>query len=153
MTSFASLETVAMQTYFILKELTLNVTFWKITFNFRSFQCSKTCGIGEQQRTVQCKQITKEGWILPDQGEVAACNAASRPIQRQACNHGDCSAEYHWKTDSWGEVRIVPIVIVIILLILRYKSKQKMMCMLCCFRALSAVMYFTISVFTTVWTG
>ena len=81
------------------------------------FQCSKTCGIGEQHRTVQCKQITKEGWILPDQSEAAACDAASRPTQRQACNYGDCSAEYHWKTDSWGEVRIVPVAIAIVILI------------------------------------
>ena len=51
-----------------------------------------------------CQQITKEGWILPDQKDVTGCDAASRPTERQACNMGECSAEYHWRPDVWSEV-------------------------------------------------
>ena len=100
------------------------------------FQCSKTCGIGEQRRTVLCKPVTKEGWILPDQSEAAACDAASRPTDRQACNHGDCSAEYHWKTDSWGEVRTVLVVIAIVVLFQGFW-----------YGAFFKILHFTVSVF------
>ena len=67
------------------------------------FQCSKTCGRGEQERDVTCREITKEGWLLSS--KVDGCDQSDRPSQIQTCNLGNCHSHYHWQTSPWEQVR------------------------------------------------
>jgi hypothetical protein len=51
-----------------------------------SFQCSKTCGGGEQARHVQCVNQTS---YEPVEG----CDESHKPLTRQQCNTDKCNIQ------------------------------------------------------------
>nr|CAD7449731.1 unnamed protein product [Timema bartmani] len=63
--------------------------------------CSRTCGVGHQQRSVTCHRVVN-GWPdpRPVSGE-SSCNHTDRPVEQQICRPGDCQAQFHWSFGDW----------------------------------------------------
>lgn len=68
-------------------------------------QCTKTCGLGLQIRSVTCHRVSKEGWTEPTE-EQQGCDEATKPISRKTCYPGDCNALFHWQATEWTAVSL-----------------------------------------------
>ncbi len=66
-----------------------------------SFQCSKTCGRGTQERSVMCGD--------QDKHDIYTCSSAARPADTKTC-YSLCPAQ--WAATEWSEVRTCLITIV-----------------------------------------
>ncbi|VDP08363.1 unnamed protein product [Soboliphyme baturini] len=66
--------------------------------------CSKTCGTGEQYRTMSCvnKNVDNNGVEVP----VSHCAALPQPVSRRHCSVGSCEAEFYWQADEWSECSV-----------------------------------------------
>nr|CAD7201811.1 unnamed protein product [Timema douglasi] len=64
-------------------------------------ECSRTCGVGHQQRSVTCHRVVN-GWPDPRPvAEESSCNHTARPLEQQSCRAGDCLAQFHWSFGDW----------------------------------------------------
>ncbi|GAB1597885.1 A disintegrin and metalloproteinase with thrombospondin motifs 9-like, partial [Argonauta hians] len=62
--------------------------------------CSVSCGLGWQYRSVICNSFSKENWIL---GESLLCKKSEKPLSQRYCNYGDCNGYFFWKVSSWQQ--------------------------------------------------
>lgn len=62
------------------------------------WQCSVTCGSGEQTREVTC--VGSDGTRL----EEAFCSTLLRPLTVQPCEVSACPEQISWHVGAWGLV-------------------------------------------------
>lgn len=66
----------------------------------RTFQCSRTCGKGIQQRHVNCRH--EDGQYLDEE----QCSLEEKPQNTQTCKFRSCrKKQRRWKKQKWSEVR------------------------------------------------
>ena len=80
------------------------------SLSFVHYQCSMSCGVGIQKRTISCRGVASEGWLLPGQRSYSACNQSERPASERYCSYGGCDSSYRWEVSNWSLVslRLIP---------------------------------------------
>lgn len=65
-------------------------------------QCSRTCGIGIEKRTLSCRAVSMDGRMLPNSRNMSLCDANLRPVVERTCNLGGCHEGFRWMTSPWS---------------------------------------------------
>ncbi|XP_072027188.1 A disintegrin and metalloproteinase with thrombospondin motifs 9-like isoform X2 [Amphiura filiformis] len=64
-------------------------------------ECSTSCSLGQQTRSVTCQVFGEDGW--PQDDAVTGCDDKTKPIETKECNYGDCSQDTYWIIGGWSE--------------------------------------------------
>ncbi|XP_038060636.1 A disintegrin and metalloproteinase with thrombospondin motifs 9-like [Patiria miniata] len=63
-------------------------------------ECSKTCGPGQETRSVTCRAFSPDGWAMPTDDKT--CRQDSKPKDTRPCFIGLCSSDSHWRMGPWS---------------------------------------------------
>ncbi|ESN96178.1 hypothetical protein HELRODRAFT_163212 [Helobdella robusta] len=71
-------------------------------------QCSTSCGPGVQKRTISCRAVTIEGWLIQGHHNITYCDPQLRPRMERTCMNRVCNdgKNYHWKAEDWRECSV-----------------------------------------------
>uniref|UniRef100_A0A1B6E0Y8 Peptidase M12B domain-containing protein n=1 Tax=Clastoptera arizonana TaxID=38151 RepID=A0A1B6E0Y8_9HEMI len=64
-------------------------------------QCSTTCGLGVQHRSVVCHRVNKFGHVDPEPVPSSSCDAKIMPESKKSCQLSPCYAQYSWVPGPW----------------------------------------------------